>query len=486
MKNKSIKKNAILNTIRTVLNLIFPLVTFPYVTRTLSVNEVGKYNFSQSIITYFLLIAALGIDKYAIREGAKFRDNSQKISDFASEVFTVNIVSTLIAYFLLFIYLSFSSKAHSYISCILIFSLQIIFTTIGTEWLYSIFEEYTYITIRSIIFKIISLILLFTFVRQPEDYLKYTAITVFSTVGSNILNFIHARKLCNIHLKFNFDWESVLKPILTIFATNIAIQIYVSSDTTMLGYIKNDYTVAIYSVSTKVYNVLKPVLSAALTVTVPRFALYAGKGEKREYNRLMLKVINSLLVIVIPSMIGLIMLSRDIVIIIGGQQYVESQTSLVILSIAIIFSIFSGLFNQCALLPYHREKYSLRASIISALENIGLNFLLIPKFAERGAAITTVLAEMTMAIMNFYSSRDVVINAFKNKHTIRNIFDVLLGSIAVAVVCYGVCYFISSIVLQTIISIILSIIVYLALMLWFRNKIVRSLIKDLREKMVQS
>lgn len=479
----SIKKNAALNTIRTILNLIFPLITFPYVTRTLSVNEIGKYNFSQSIISYFLLIAALGIDKYAIREGSKYRDNSQQISDFASEVFTVNIISSLIAYFLLFIYLSFSSKVHSYLSCILIFSLQIIFTTIGTEWLYSVFEEYTYITIRSIVFKIISLVLLFVFVRQPGDYLKYTAITVFSTVGSNILNFIHARKICNIHLKFTFDWKSVLKPILIIFATNVAIQIYVSSDTTMLGYMKDDYTVAIYSVSTKVYNVIKPVLSAALTVTVPRFALYAGKGQKREYDTLMLKVINTLLVFVIPSMVGLIMLSRDIVIIIGGQQYIESQTSLIILSIAIIFSIFSGLFNQCALLPYHREKSSLKASIISAVENIGLNLIFIPKFGENGAAITTVLAEMTMAVMNYHASKDIVSDGFKNIHTRRNIFDVIVGSTAVAGICYIICRFISGIILKILLSIVVSVAAYLTLMLWFRNKIVKSLIKDLLKKL---
>lgn len=208
MKNKSIKLNAVLNGFRTILNLIFPLITFPYVSRVLSVNEVGQYNFSQSIITYFMLIAALGIDKFAVREGTKYRDNREKFNKFASEVFSINIVSTVISYLLLFIYLTFSGKTSSYATCILIFSLQIFFTTIGTEWLYSIFEEYAYITVRSIAFKILSVILLFVFVRNEGDYLAYAGITVFASVGSNILNFINARKYCKIRLTFGFDWKN--------------------------------------------------------------------------------------------------------------------------------------------------------------------------------------------------------------------------------------------------------------------------------------
>lgn len=483
MKNKSIKKNAILNSIRTILNLLFPLITYPYITRTLAVDELGKYNFSYSIISYFLLIAALGIDKYAVREGAKYRDDREKIGKFASEVFTVNIVSTVISYGLLFIYLIFSKKAHSYTACILIFSLEIFFTTLGTEWLYSIFEEYTYITVRSIIFKIISMILLFVFVRKPGDYLKYTAITVFATVGSNLLNFINARKLCRIRLTFKFDWKEVLKPVLVIFATNIAVQIYVNSDTTMLGYMTNDRTVALYGVSTKIYNVIKPVLAAALTVTIPRFAMYAGKGMQKEFDRLMVKVANTLLFFTIPAMVGLMMLSKNIVLIIAGKSYLESQTSLCLLSLAIIFSIFSSLFNQCVLLPYHREKKSFISSIVSACENIGLNFILIPLMAENGAAITTVLAEFTMAVMNYYASRDIVKDLFKKRKTEKNILTVSIGTLAIAGVCYLVCRFIPNMIIQTLLSIVLSVIVYIALLLWFKNPIMKSLWKEMKTRL---
>ncbi len=180
MKKKSLELNAFLNSLRSILNLLFPLITFPYVSRVLSVDGMGIYNFSNTYVNYFLLIAGLGIATYAVREGAKYRNNTEEISKFASQVFTINIYSTVVAYVLLLGSLLVFKNLNNYISCTLIFGLQIIFTTIGTEWIYTIYEDYSYITIRSIVFKIFSIILLFILVRKPEDYLWYAAITVFS------------------------------------------------------------------------------------------------------------------------------------------------------------------------------------------------------------------------------------------------------------------------------------------------------------------
>ena len=330
---KSLRFNAVINGFRTILNLIFPLITFPYISRVLSVNEIGKYNFSDSVVSYFLLIAALGINQYAVREGTRFRKSYTDISQFASEIFSVNLISTLVSYIMLAILLFCSNKLHNYLLCILILSTQIFFVTIGTEWLYSIFEEYTYITIRSIIFKIISIVLLFMFVREQGDYIKYALITVVASVGSNILNYVHARKYCKIQFTLKFNWKNVLKPVLIIFASNVAIQIYVNSDITMLGYLGNDRSVGIYSISTKIYSIIKNVLTAVLTVTIPRFSLYAGKEEEEKYNGLLQKVINTLNLIIFPAMAGLIMLSKNIIVIIAGENYLDSQNSLCILSV---------------------------------------------------------------------------------------------------------------------------------------------------------
>ena len=91
MKKRSLGLNAFLNGVRSVLNLLFPLITFPYVSRVLSVSGIGIYNFSNTYVSYFILIAGLGIATYAVREGAKYRENQDKINKFVSQVFSLNM-----------------------------------------------------------------------------------------------------------------------------------------------------------------------------------------------------------------------------------------------------------------------------------------------------------------------------------------------------------------------------------------------------------
>lgn len=479
---KSLKFNAFINGVRTILNLVFPLITFPYISRVLSVEEIGKYNFSDSIISYFLLIAALGINQYAIREGTKFRNSQDDINSFASRVFSVNAVSTIISYLALGVLLLCSSKLHDYLSCIVILSTQIFFTTLGTEWIYSIYEEYTYITIRSIAFKIISIILLFVFVRHQGDYIKYAVITVIASVGSNILNFVHARKFCRIRFTWKFSWKDVLKPVLVIFASNIAIQIYVNSDITMLGYLESDHSVGIYSVSTKIYTIIKNVLTAVLTVTIPRFSLYAGEKNKERYDQLLQKVVNALIVIAFPAIVGLIILSTNVITIIAGDSYLASQPSLCILSVAILFSVFNGLFSQCVLLAFKRENVFLQCTVVSAIVNVGLNFIFIPMWAEIGAALTTLISELILCIMLYARAKDKVGKTFTSSSTRKNLISVVIAMIGMGIICLLIMKKLTNFYLQTVVAVVVSILVYGFLLIILKNEIVISNIEIVKAK----
>ena len=160
MKQKSLKLNMVLNAIRGLLKVVFPLITFPYISRVLGVDNLGKYNFANSIISYFILFAGLGISSYAIREGSYFRNETNRLKVFADEMFTINMISTVTAYLCLICVIVIVPKFWDYKILLIIFSLQIVFCTIGIEWIYSIYEEYVYITVRSILFQLISLILL--------------------------------------------------------------------------------------------------------------------------------------------------------------------------------------------------------------------------------------------------------------------------------------------------------------------------------------
>ncbi len=478
MKNKSLGINAFLNGLRSVLNLLFPLITFPYISRVLSVQGIGIYNFSNTYINYFTLIAGLGIATYAVREGAKYRNQKKRIEKFASQVFSINIFATIIAYLLLFLSLVIFKNLNNYVTCILIFSLQILFTTLGTEWIYTIYEDYAYITIRSIAFKILSIILLFILVREPSDYLWYATITVLAGVGSNILNFIHARSFINIRLTLNTNWRYHLKPILVIFASAVAVTIYVSSDTTILGILKNDYAVGIYSISVKIYQIAQSLLSAILTVTIPRLAMLWGQKRRSEYNDVLTRVINTLGILVLPASVGLIMLSREVVLIIAGHKFLSSVNSLRIITWAIIFSIFAWIFSDCVLIPAKRESKVLRNTLITAAINVILNFILIPSMSYDGTSLSTVIAEFSVMIMNGYSCRDIIKPIIFKKETLKNLFESIIGCVGIVIVCLLCQWGWHSMIWTTIFSIVLSVPMYGAILVLLGNDIATSMLKN--------
>lgn len=482
MKKNSLGINAVLNGLRNFFNLLFPLITFPYVSRVLSVNGMGIYNFSNTYVQYFLLIAGLGINTYAVREGARFRNNPKLINKFASQIFTINIYSTMVAYILLLFSLVIFGSLHNYVSTILIFSLQIIFTTIGVEWIFNIYEKYAYITVRSMFFKILSVILLFLFVKKPNDYLWYAGITVLATVGSNFLNFLYVRSFCHINLVWRIELKKHIKPILIMFATAAAVNIYVSSDITILGLIKNDYNVGIYTTAVSIYGITTNLMSAIITVTIPRLANLIGNNKKRDYFNILRKLINVLSIITLPAIVGLIMLSREIILIIAGKHYLPSVASLQIISLAMIFSLYSFIFNQCILIPIKREKKALRNTIITAVFNIILNFLFIPYLSYNGTSLSTVLSQILVMFLNGWSARDFVKNIILSKKFIRNLKSSCIGCIGIILICLLCKFSFYLLWVRTIVSISLSILIYILILIVCKNEIVLKIIMEIREK----
>lgn len=470
---KSLQKNAFLNGFKNVLNLLFPLITFPYVSKILSVEGIGQYNFAQAAVSYFSLIAGLGISSYAIREGAKYRENKKEFNVFASEVLLCNVISTIVAYLLLALCMIFVGKLKAYAALIWVFSIQIVFSTIGIEWLYSIYEEYEYITIRSIAFKIISIVLIFVFVRNSDDTINYAAITVFASAGSNALNLLHSKdyfRIVRVHIK---GCVKHLKPILIIFASNIAIMIYVYSDTTMLGFMQTDYEVGIYSVSVKIYNIVKNLLSSVLIVSIPRLSMYYGSGKIKEFESTAQKVYDSITALVLPAVIGLLCVSEQVVLVISGEAYISAQSSLRILCIALLFCIYGWFFSQCVLLPAKKEKTILIATCVSAAVNIGLNFYLIPIWKENAAAFTTFVAEFIM----FFVCVKCGLNIVRIKLLNKNMIGVLTGCVGIVCVCRVALSFNYGAAIQLISAVVTSGIVYGLILILFRNEIAWTILR---------
>ena len=462
LKKKSLKINATLNLIKQLCQVIFPLITVPYVTRVLQPENYGKFNYGNSIVSYFVLIAALGINSYAIREGAGCRDNPQTFSKFVSQAFSINVFSTIISYILLGMVLLFPSMEY-YRKIILIQSLVIVLTTFGTDWINTIYEDFGYITMRYLVFQIISLCLMFLFVHNPDDYLIYALIVVSSSAGANILNIVHVRKYVKICFTFSIDWRRHIAPIMIFFVNNVAITIYVNSDITMLGIMQNDKAVGIYTLASKIYSIVKQVLNAVIVVTLPSLSLMIKNRDS--FNHLAIRIQKALIILVFPVATGVVFLSKEIIKIVGGVSYIQGKNALIILSGAMVFSLLATFYTSCIMIPLKLEKFVLVATSVSAVTNILLNFFFIPCLGYNGAAITTLISEAIVCSIGGYFS------LIDGKVPVEFIFimKVILGSGVVGIICLMVKSLVSNIYSTIFLSVFLSAIIYFLFELLIRN-----------------
>lgn len=400
MKHKSVKLNIILNIVKTFLSIVFPLITFPYVSRILQADSIGKVQFATSIVSYFLLLASLGISTYAIREGSFLKQDKNKLQEFCNQIFSFNLLTTMISYLFLFLLLLFMNKAVEYKYLIIIQSLTMIFTTLGVDWINSIFEEYLYITIRNVFIQIVTLILTFLLIKNTTDYYIYAIILVISSVGANILNYFYVKKYIKIHFTFHMNIKKHLKPILILFSSSLATTIYNSSDITMLGLICTDYIVGIYYIGTKIYSIAKQLLNSAIAVAIPRISYYISNFKELEKEELLNKLFYFIIIIILPFVTGMISLNQEIILLISGQEYIRASSSLFLLSFALLFAVLANFSSNLILITHKEETKSLISTITAAILNLVLNFIFIPLFQEQGAAFTTLLAECVAAIIS--------------------------------------------------------------------------------------
>ena len=476
MKNyskNSLQTNAILNAIKQGCAVLFPFISFAYCSRILGSEKIGMYSFGQSIINYFLLMAALGIVNYSIREGATLRDNHTRVQTFINEIFTINIYSTLFSYVLLFIVVIAIPKLDAYKYILFIQSFQIILTTLGADWINSIFEDYFYLAIRYIIIQLISLLLLFIFVRKPSDIYLYTFITVFSNTGGNILNIWYLRHSKGISFKIvrYSNFRKHLVPIFILFFNSIASTIYLNSDITMLGWLTTNKDVGIYTVSSNIYSMTKTLINAIIMVTIPRFSYCLANNKINEFHKQADAVFNALLLFIFPVLTGIFMEADKILLFVGGREYVSGTASLKILSISLFFAVSACFFSYSILLPSHSEKKFMYSTIVAATTNILLNIYFIPNYGILGASFTTLLAEIVVFCMSSYYSKKI----YAITINIRNLFSILIGCMLIIFVCYISQLYISGPLLQFGVSVIGSVSLYFIVLFILKNPLISSI-----------
>ncbi len=468
-KHKSVKANAVLSVIKQLFSIIFPMITFPYATRILGATNYGKYTFSVSIVNYISYIAAAGILRYAVRECARVREDRKKLNSLVNEIFTINVSTTVVAYVVLFVIVTFIPMLREYSLWIMIISLSVIFTTLGTDWINSAFEDYFYITIRYVLSQTAAVLLLFILVRSSDDISQYAFVSVFGGVLANILNIFHIRKQLGIYPKLAYSHALIkhIRPIFYLFACTIATFIYINSDVTILRIYASDASVGYYGVSTQFYQLVKQLINAAFIVVIPRISNELANDKIKAFERYNNILIITILLL-IPCSVGLFMIRRNLVLLFSGSEYVQASSSLAILAIALIPAMLANFFINIVMIPLKLEKQVMIATVVSALINIGLNFVLIPIYAENAAAFTTLLAEITMVVIAAVCCKSIKLCGIR-----KPIIAGVVGGIPILLICFFINRFIYNPFINIVLCVLSSALAYgIVLFMFYRKDIV--------------
>lgn len=410
MKTQSVKKNALLNILYTVSNILFPLITFPYVSRILQVELLGRVNFYGAFSSYAIMLASLGISTYGIRTVAKYRDNQLKLTAVTQELFAINLGAMLVVIVSIIVATPFIEKLNFdscllFINCILIVS-----SPFGMNWLFSGLEQYSYITKRAIVFKLISLILVYILVRDSDDYVMYALITVFSSVGAYICNFVYAGRFVSFR-PVKLHLRQHLRPMMILFASILAVNIYTHLDTVMLGFICDDKQVGLYTIAVYAKTALLNVVNAISAVLLPRISYYYSEKNNQAIDAILQKSISIIVMLALPFTIFFILEASDSVMILGGESYMGAVRCMQITMPILLISGISNISGNQILIPLGRELAFMKAVVCGAIVNLLLNAILMPLLGCNGAAIATLCAEITqLSIQSMYAKEYLLKN----------------------------------------------------------------------------
>ncbi|MGI5977341.1 MAG: flippase [Candidatus Limivicinus sp.] len=428
VKQISIKKNFIMNTLLTMSSFIFPLITFPYISRILRPEYTGKVAFATSVISYFNLIAQLGIPTYGIRSCAMVRNDKEKLSRTTHELLAINLITTIISYIALAVTITLSPKLQQEKTLLIIISSSIFLNAIGMEWLYRGLEQYTYITIRSVTFKGIAMCFMLLLVHAQEDYLIYGGITIIASSASYIMNFLNAKKYIYLHPVGRYNLKQHIKPILVFFALACATTVYTNLDNVMLGFMQSDSAVGCYHVAIRIRSILLGVVTSLGAVLLPRSSYYIEHNLMEEFKRATQNAIHFVLLLATPLTLFFILYASYSVYFIAGPSYKQSILAMQIVMPTLILVGITNIFGFQVLVPTGREVLVLKSVIVGAIVDLIVNLLLIPRFSLIGAAIGTLAAEILVLLVQAYYLKDMLKEYFQDVSVFKLVFALFIAS----------------------------------------------------------
>lgn len=398
----NIKKNFGYNLILTFCNYLFPLLTYPYVSRVLGVTNIGICNFVDSIINYFILFSMLGVGSYGVREIARCKDNTERRNEVFSNLFVVNFLMTMISVCVLVICTYLISLLIPYRDFLVLGIIKLIFNLLLIEWFFQGIQQFKYITIRSVVVRCVYVIAVFVFVRTQDDSIVYYGLTCLTIVLNAILNWNYSRRFKTLSFK-KLNIESYLAPIFIFGYYRILTSMYTTFNTTFLGFSSGDTEVGYFTTATKLYGIIMAVFTAFTTVMVPRVSQLVKEGNREKMQQIANTTISALVILTIPIIILCEVLAPYIINIIAGPGYDGAIIPFRIVIFLLLIIGMEQIVIQQFLMASDNNKTIFKVSTSGAVVGISLNILLTPHLGAIGSSIAWGCSEMVVLIVGMLS-----------------------------------------------------------------------------------
>ena len=472
MAEKSIKKNFIFNLIYQLLVLIAPFVVTPYVSRVLGVEGVGEFSYANSIVAYFLLIAVLGTTTYGQRSIGYVQKDIESRSRTFWEIFLIRLITSFVTLGAYLLYVFFLAPQTSFI-IYLILALNIFNVITDITWFMQGMEEFGKTATTSIIFRILSIVSIFLFVKVKSDLWKYVLLSVsFTVVGNMTLWLFLPKYLCKVDKIRPFR---EIKSVLQLFLPTIAVQIYTVVDKSMIGWFSDGYTEnGYYEQADKIVKMVLMAVTALGTVMIPRISLKYKEGDIEQVRYYLQKSYRFVWMMATPIMLGLIVVANVFVPIFFGVGYEKCSILIQILS---VLSVFIGLSNVTGMqyfVPTGKQNVLTMTVIVGAVVNVIFNLILIPFFASIGAAIASIVAEFCVTLAGFIYVKKT--KQYPLKQVLTCSWKYLIAGIVMAGIVFLIKWFIPVAIWSLIVLIAVGAITYFLVLLILKDALLTEML----------
>ncbi|AOR24541.1 flippase [Clostridium taeniosporum] len=482
--SKSISKNALFKGSLNLFNIVLPILVGPVIAQTLGDKSYGQISYAESLTGWFLIFASFGISQYGLREVSKVRDDEEKLQQTFTSLFLFTLVTNILVSSIYMIYVfTIGRNRPDFYTC-MILGFNLVFNLFYVEWINEALENYDFIATKTMVVRIIYSLLVIFCIRDISNFNLYLYLVIGSNFINNILSFVYIKKRVRFNFK-NLQFKRHIKPMFfVVILSNVNI-LYTQLDKIMLGsqtFGTDTVNVGYYNMAQKIMSIINILMLTIIQVTMPRLSNYLGNDSKEEYISLLRRIIKIYFMFLFPASIGMLCLSKEIILLYGGSQFVKAIPIMFVFSIYMLTIGVEGIIANQMIYLNGREKDDVKLVLIGGILNVILNvaLALMGYFTPTNAIITTLISNLIVIVLEYRFARKVI-NIDINLFAFENI-KYFYYSILFIPLIFAIKYFINSILLVSGLSVLICGIVYVGILVFSKDEVFLQLSDTLLRK----